>query len=311
MTRGFVTIATGKENYYVIAANLLASYRHYSAEPLPFALICDAENEYSAQFDDVVLLDNPHCSYLDKLALPRYAPYDETIFIDSDCLAYRDLNAFWRFFKDAADFTAFGMSHPTTFNYAWFKKDDIGEYADRIEFIPDFIGGVYFIRKTKELDAFDSTCAHIHENYYRYKFRQFEDPCDEPIFALAMAAHGFEPVDNEFIPICFYPHVTAFKSDISRGLIKYKSKYEPAARSWAYMVHWASGYTWNPPYTTEVARLKSVILKRGKLATACSAMRVSAPYHAKERMKWALSKLHLLDAARSVKYSLESRLHRN
>ena len=47
MTRGFVTIATGDEQYYRIAANLLRSYRFFSASPMPFALICDRENEYS------------------------------------------------------------------------------------------------------------------------------------------------------------------------------------------------------------------------------------------------------------------------
>ena len=115
MTRGFVTIATGRKRYYIIAANLLASYRHFSASPLPFAIICDAENDYTKLFDDIVLLDNPHRSYLDKLVLPRLAPYDETIFIDADCLAYRDLNDFWNYFEQAADFTAFGTTHPADF----------------------------------------------------------------------------------------------------------------------------------------------------------------------------------------------------
>ena len=47
MTRGFVTIATGSENYYRIARNLLRSYRLFTASPMPFALICDKENEYT------------------------------------------------------------------------------------------------------------------------------------------------------------------------------------------------------------------------------------------------------------------------
>ena len=89
MTKGFVTIATGSENYYRIAANLLASYRYFTKDPYPFAIICDRENKYTDLFDDVVIMNDPAPtrSYMDKVYLPVYAPYDETIFIDSDVLA--------------------------------------------------------------------------------------------------------------------------------------------------------------------------------------------------------------------------------
>ena len=56
MTRGFITIATGKEMYFQSAKNLLLSYKLYCDDPLPFAIMCDQENEYTALFDDVVLL---------------------------------------------------------------------------------------------------------------------------------------------------------------------------------------------------------------------------------------------------------------
>ena len=57
MTRGFITIATGKEMYFQFARNLLLSYRLYSDAPLPFAIMCDRENAYTALFDDVVLFE--------------------------------------------------------------------------------------------------------------------------------------------------------------------------------------------------------------------------------------------------------------
>lgn len=304
MTRGFVTIATGKKRYYTTAANLLKSYRHYSANPLPFAIICDAKNEYTQLFDDVMILDNPHRSYLDKLVLPRLAPYDETVFIDADCLAYRDLNDFWSFFENAADFTVFGSSNPPNSPYAWFKKNDVGEYAEQVEFIPDFIGGVYFIRKSKELEAFANTCDHVLENYYHYTFRQFKDPADEPVIALAMTVHGFKPVDKEQAPICFYPHVTSFSSDILKGFASYKSKYEDDAHSWAYLVHWGSGNTSLPPYTYEAVRLQKAIGERGAASTACKLACVKAFHVGKSCAKAILAKLHLLDYVRSVRKAL-------
>ena len=86
-TRGFVTIATGKEHYYRIAGNLLRSYR-LNAGRYPFAIICDRENEYTAEFDKVVRMEKPTNSYMDKLRLFDCLPFEETIFIDADCLVY-------------------------------------------------------------------------------------------------------------------------------------------------------------------------------------------------------------------------------
>ena len=66
-SRGFVTIATGSEYYYQLAANLLISYKKRGQGQYPFALICDRENGYSALFDDVILVEDYKKSTLDKL----------------------------------------------------------------------------------------------------------------------------------------------------------------------------------------------------------------------------------------------------
>ena len=66
MTRGFITIATGKELYYQLAQNLLKSYRLYSRNPMPFAILCDRENTYTEQFDQTVILEHPLNSFWDK-----------------------------------------------------------------------------------------------------------------------------------------------------------------------------------------------------------------------------------------------------
>lgn len=51
MTRGFITIATGGDWYYQLAENLLLSYRLFSEKPMPFAILCDRENEHTKCFD--------------------------------------------------------------------------------------------------------------------------------------------------------------------------------------------------------------------------------------------------------------------
>ena len=113
--RGFVTIATGHERYYALARNLLRSYRCFAETPVPFAIIADRENEYTAEFDHVILISDASNSYNDKLKLFRELPYEETIFIDADSLAYGDLNTWWDIFRNAGDFSLFG--------YAWRDLD--------------------------------------------------------------------------------------------------------------------------------------------------------------------------------------------
>ena len=108
MTRGFVTIATGNERYYKMARNLLRSYRLSAKEPMRFAIIADRKNKYTDEFDDVVILENPTHSWMDKMMLLTDCPYDENLFIDADCLVYENINFFWSCFENGADFSCFG-----------------------------------------------------------------------------------------------------------------------------------------------------------------------------------------------------------
>ena len=69
-TKGFITVATGKEEYYQLAANLLRSYHLFCNNPLPFAILADQKNTYTDKFDDVIVFpDGASHSYLDKLSL--------------------------------------------------------------------------------------------------------------------------------------------------------------------------------------------------------------------------------------------------
>ena len=72
MTKGFVTIATGDERYFELACNLLHSYKHFSKNPYPFAILTDKNNKYTEEFDDVIVLEDTTSSYMDKLKLLLY-----------------------------------------------------------------------------------------------------------------------------------------------------------------------------------------------------------------------------------------------
>ena len=261
MTKGFLTIATGDEQFYRIAYNLLRSYRCFTEEPVPFALLCDRENAYTALFDQVILMDQPYGSYLDKLRFPLYTPFDETIFIDADCLAYRDLNDFWNAFTGDSFFSAFGQDLPSDAEYGWFKAENTGEFKDRIRFIPEFVGSVYYARKCPELLDFMNTVDYVHKHYYEYRFRQFTDPCDEAVYALSMAVHNEHTAGEKTLDVCFLPQCTWFEANISKQHIACRNRYHPErgliTDNW--MIHWGSGNTRRPRYQLEVYRLNRLI----------------------------------------------------
>ena len=183
MTRGFVTIATGEERYFNIARNLLWSYRQFASEKYPFAIICDRENEYTAEFDDVILFKEAHCNYLDKLQLYGYLPYDETIFIDADNLAYGDLDEWWDIFKDADDFSLFGYAWTDLKSgRGWFVPEGTGKFKDRISFIPDFNGGHYYMRRSEKCRQVFELANYFAEHFSEYAFNGFDSVADEPCF---------------------------------------------------------------------------------------------------------------------------------
>lgn len=137
--RGFVTIATGDIRYYEIAHNLLISYRRFSSEHNPFAIICDRLNEFTEEFDVQIVIEDAANNFLDKLKLFRELPFDETIFIDADSLAYGDLDVWWSLFRDGADFSVFGFAfEDLKCGKGWFRPEGTGPYRDRISFIPSF-----------------------------------------------------------------------------------------------------------------------------------------------------------------------------
>ncbi len=132
MTHGFITIATGDEQYYRMAVNLLRSYRYFTGSALPFAVLADRENEYTAEFDDVRLFPEARRNYLDKLGMFDLLPYDVNIFIDADCLAYGDLNVLFDVFDSADDFSCFGRVLPLDDKTGWFEYENLGELRPRV-----------------------------------------------------------------------------------------------------------------------------------------------------------------------------------
>ena len=251
-TIGFFTVATGDEHYYKIAANLLRSYRQFSPEPLPFAILADRENAYTKEFDKTVILRDPTRSYLDKLSLYDYLPYETSVFIDADCLAYGDLNVIFDHFREADDFCCYGRVLPLEDQTGWFNYEDLGELQPRVGYCVGLHGGIYYIRRNPKAAEVFETAKQIARDYEKYSFKgRFSTPGDEPILALSMALTGCKPIP--FRPegiCCYWEYENQMELDIAKGSAVIRKTGQQT-----HLVHWGTRYTRQLLYQKQAAAL--------------------------------------------------------
>lgn len=252
-TMGFITVATGDEHYYRIARNLLRSYRHFSSTPMPFTVFADRENEYTQEFDQTILINNPTSSYLDKLALYDYLPYDCNIFIDADCLAYGDLNEIFDHFEKADDMCCYGRVLPLDDTTGWFNYEDLGDLQSRVSYCVGLHGGVYYIRRTPTAKAVFDTAKQLAADYHKYNFKgRFSTPGDEPIIALSMALNGCKPIP--FRPegiCCYWEYENSMDLDVKSGTARIRK-----TGQLTHLVHWGTRFTRGLLYEKQVAGLE-------------------------------------------------------
>lgn len=251
-SRGFFTVATGDEHYYRIAVNLLRSYRHFTQSPLPFAILADRENEYTAEFDKTILIGHPTNSYLDKLALYDHLPFDTSIFIDADCLAYGDLNGIFGHFEQADDFCCYGRVLPLDDQTGWFNYEDLGALQSRVSYCVGLHGGIYYIRRSPTAQAVFDTAKQIAVDYPKYHFKgRFSTPGDEPILALSMALCGCRPIP--FHPegiCCYWEHENRMSLNMAKGRAVIRNSGQQT-----HLVHWGTRFTRQLLYRKQVDAL--------------------------------------------------------
>lgn len=234
MTRGFITLAVGKDSYYRLAYNLLHSYKKTTPidAQLPWAIVCDRENEWTTCFDQIIILENPSLSYMDKLKAFSLCPYDECIFIDADCLLFYDISIFWQHMKSVNGFSCFGRALPLNSQDGWFLIDDIGEWRDKISFIPQMHGGICFMKRGDTLNRILYLAEYVKKHYSEFRFKYFDEPADEPILALAMAIIGSKPITASseyfvFLPTVDKIRIREYLTDPTRILVeKNNANYE-------------------------------------------------------------------------------------
>ena len=219
--RGFVTLATGNEYYYKLAFNMLRSYKLWNKEEkYRFAILCDRENEYTREFDDVIIISPKHGNYASKFELLLYSPYQENIFIEPDCLIYRNISCLWEYLSDEFDFTAFGWNDGDT--NIWFTKD-VSDYLG-VENIPVFNPGYLFVRPGNVCKKIYEDCIVI-ADYLKTQKNTLpkcyvgETLRDDPVLAVAMKYNQcLCPAKPKVGKLLSLPSENLISAHISKGI---------------------------------------------------------------------------------------------
>lgn len=226
--RGFVTVATGDEKYYKMAADLYLSYKGRGKGEYPFAIICDRENSYTDVFDDVVLVENFRKSTVDKL-LMKNSPYEESIFMDTDILVLENIDDLWEIFKEQDDVSVFGCTLPLDSQNGWFTYEGSGKYKSQIKYLISMNGGIYYFRKSEKSEKVFSKAFDLIEDYSTIDFKYFSQPQDEPLMAMSMVLNGCVPCDKSYdmiiLPACAKSISTDYLGNVYEGKKRSKAKF--------------------------------------------------------------------------------------
>ena len=196
-TRGILTLAFGSPRYIEMAKSLARSLLLHDPG-LPRAIVTDSTDpELATLFTHVLPLRREYGSNVrQKLFLDDYTPFEETLFIDSDCLAVRPLDDFWLAFQDVP----FGVCGQRIL-YAGETDEylDVGFILRRFHLsgLPKFNGGIYYFRRTLEAIRLFDTARDLMNHATELHFTDFrgDGPADEALFSVAMALHGLTVTD--------------------------------------------------------------------------------------------------------------------
>jgi hypothetical protein len=202
LSQGLITIAYGPEKYIRMARALALSYRRQNPRR-PFAVVTDNGNARALEhyFDVVIPLNATYgLGVVQKLSVDRYSPFDETLFVDSDCIFYKSPERIWRLYA-GKDFTVRGWRYLT--GRTKYEKGSPYEFVQNmpdflrqndISRFPHFNGGVFFFRKSQISSDIFITARSVYERRTTLGLIPFKNApiADEPAFAVAMEIGGVD-----------------------------------------------------------------------------------------------------------------------
>lgn len=275
MNRNVITIATGKKLYVDLAINLARSFQLWNKNSgISFYIVTDLPqliaNDVS-KFANIIAVKPGEFGegFSPKIYLDQFVPDGQSLFIDSDCLVYGNLEQTFELFLGKPVSVIGGYIA----DGEWFG--DIKKICKdhNIAHIPKFNGGVYYLEKGEIANRVYQTAREIEKNYDKIGFVRLRNrPNDEVIMALAMELEGLAPINDDGT-IMSDPFACPgnYHLDIKKGktLLINPPAPNPNHRSWynfhivsPLIVHFLGSHTYDYQYRSEVAKLPLLLSNR-------------------------------------------------
>ena len=294
LKKGFITVATGKW-YCYLAQNLAMSYRLFGNCDLPFYAITDKKGEKKLKkyFDGVIVVDQPHYNFLDKIDVYKNSPFEETIFMDADMNIVKDISFLFDKFEENGSVSCYGDLKEITDEQ---KPNHFGKAAVEYFHLKQYIrfgGGIYYYKKSEKADALiRSIYEDLIPNYDKYDLlhisayfgNDIRSMADEPLMGLAMVVHGMKPLNS-------VEHLMRYYRGNMMETLQWDMEKQDCSFFWweetvhPYIVHYATYNTWTWKYNLLNTKLKN---RYRKTPALFGRFRILGAW-----LKWAFSKRQL------------------
>ncbi|HTH81508.1 MAG TPA: hypothetical protein VL490_01150 [Mucilaginibacter sp.] len=217
------------------------------------AIVTDAsEAELNDLFDIIIPYNANFGSGLNqKLHLELYSPFEETLFIDADCLVCKPLQPLLQLCQKHS-FVVFG----TQINSGeWYM--DVSNMCKQFQLssIPLFNGGTYYFKKNDLTAKIFSKARELKEKYLELGFMPFHDSInEEPLIAVSMAINQVNAVNDwgtgmrTPIGLC-----GTMQIEVLMGKCNFNKEGEIVSPA---IIHFAGSYAQAFHYKREITKLK-------------------------------------------------------
>lgn len=221
-SRGIAVLLFGHQLYLDLTKKLALSIR-LNSPGIPLAVITSFDDPELNELFDFVLPHEPGFGYgvIQKLSIDLYAPFEETVFIDCDCLVFGNINDMWEKFRHVS----VGVVGDMVQKGYWYT--DIQALCKKTGHaaIPRTNTGLVFVRRGDEATRIFERARQLLPEYKEFGFHAFRDHVsDEPLIALSLAEYGIEPVEDDKR---FYVTVEnvygPFAMDVMKGYCRFQT----------------------------------------------------------------------------------------
>ena len=306
MDRAVLTIASGKKLYLDMAFNLARSFLLWHQDSdIEFHLVTDHE---APTPPDLAFIHRVQKSskqiargFSSKLYLDQMAPAPKTLFIDADCLCFRNLDRVFQRFAGQAVSVVGAMKSEGE----WFGDIRSRCQRYRVGAVPVFVGAVYYFEPGKTCTRVFETARKAEKEYDEAGFIRLRGvPNEEPLISVGMAQAGCKPIpdDGEVKVDAMY------WKEVKINLLKGKSQVAcpDGRRASPFLLHFNCSFAERPPYTNGVLALKLASLHQWPMLPAeiAGTLVCLIPYHLRQTVLNVFRPLyHKLFGFRKVRMS--------